>query len=297
MVTAKPFEFGVPDRPVPPPSPAPSSSRLSRLVSVAQLLGALVAVPAGIGSAYTMYKANFSQEATCQTLRYGIIKMLDRGVDASTRRVLVRRDIEAFERTCAKVEPEASAAFKTLLAADKGEPAATPVAPPPEPQTVRKIETAPPAKTEPAPVVKAEPAPAAKPKQPIAHASAVVVAPVPSQESDSAWLAAVRGALVTHEREPTPTAAHTTAAPTSLAPPPPGLGEMPAPQTLPSAPAPVLPPPATVGTITPTQVPPDHPVPPGAIPEVAPAKKPSRIGEWVGEIPFFGKTLADHVSR
>ena len=78
------------------------------------------------------------------------------------------------------------------------------------------------------------------------------------------------------------------------------LGELSVPQASPSAPlaAPALPPPADVATVGAPQVDPDHPVPPGAIPEASPpAGKHSRIGEWIGEIPFVGKSLADRVAR
>ena len=42
-------------------------------------------------------------------------RMLDKNVDASTLRMLVRRDAMAFEKSCGAVDPDAVAAFKTLL--------------------------------------------------------------------------------------------------------------------------------------------------------------------------------------
>lgn len=324
MLVAKrePFELGAPDRLVPHPAPAPTSSRFTRALNILQLLGALVAVPAGIGSAYTMYKTNFSPEASCQSLRHDIIAMLDRGVDASTGRVLVRHDVEVFEQTCGSVDPDTTAAFKTLLAADKAAPAVA-ATPAPQHTAVRKIETAPvvksdpakaepakaevakseAAKSEPASAAKSEPAPA-KAKPPVAHAStaATTTAQPQAPVSDAAWVAAVRSALVDREQHAAHADVPAPAAPTSLAPPPGVLGELHAPQALPTPPlaAPALPPPAAVATVNAPQADPDHPVPPGAIPDAAPpdaTKKPSRIGELVGEIPFFGKSLADRVSR
>jgi len=105
-------------------NPGSKQPRVVRFVTVIQMIGSLLAVPVGIGSAYTFYRANFSPETTCQTLRSGIVAMLDKGVDASTRRILVRRDVETFEKTCAAVDPEATAAFKALLAAEKSPPVA-----------------------------------------------------------------------------------------------------------------------------------------------------------------------------
>lgn len=297
------FELSAHDRPVPPPSP--TGSRLSRFVGIAQICGALVAVPAGLGSAYTMYKTNFSLEASCQTLRANIVAMLDRSVDAATRRILVRRDVETFEQTCGAVDPDATAAFKVLLAAKTGpaesweKPAHT---------TIRRIETAPASKAdkvekvekvekiEPAEPVKSEAAVSKTKPAPVRAAS---VAPVQAGApvSDAAWVAAVRSALVTPPQ-------HSAAAPAVAAvTAPQTLGELPPPQVLPSAPeaAPALPPPASVSTVSTVAASanPDHPVPPGTIPELQQdtPKKRSRIGEWVGEIPFFGRSLADHVTR
>ena len=85
-------------------------------VSTVQIVGSLLAVPLGLASGYSIYRANFSPETTCQALRTNIIGMLDKNVDATTRRMLVRRDIEAFEQNCGAVDPDAHAAFKTLLA-------------------------------------------------------------------------------------------------------------------------------------------------------------------------------------
>src|SRR5580692_4643057 len=100
----------------------PAVPRLARALSALQIAGTLLAVPVGLGSAYSMYRANFSIETTCQSLRANIVTMLGRSVDANARHMLVRRDVETFERTCGGVDPDATAAFKTLLAADRSSP-------------------------------------------------------------------------------------------------------------------------------------------------------------------------------
>ena len=106
-----------------PPTRVPIRSErhrgLTRFVTAIQMVGSLLAVPVGIASAYSFYRANFSPEITCQSLRSGIVAMLDKSVDAATRRILVRRDVEAFEKACAAVDPDATAAFKALLAVEK----------------------------------------------------------------------------------------------------------------------------------------------------------------------------------
>ncbi|MGB9061848.1 MAG: hypothetical protein WCC80_00345, partial [Pseudolabrys sp.] len=81
--------------------PPPRASRVARLVTAMQMIGSILAVPVGIASAYSFHRANFAPETTCQNLRSGIISLLDKSVDASTRRMLVRRDVEEFEKACA----------------------------------------------------------------------------------------------------------------------------------------------------------------------------------------------------
>lgn len=210
----------------PVPAAPSAGGRLARTMGLLQVLGTVLAIPVGLGSAYTMYKSNFTADASCQALRANIIQILDKSVDASARHMLVRRDVEAFEKTCGGVDPDAAAAFKGLLAVDKTAVAAVPrrveVAPkaaeakpvdvkaaeakppeakPPEAKPVeRKIET----KTEAKADVKTEPRQdaiakqlAAKPAAPVAPVAAVAVALPPREavKSDTEWLDAVRGAL------------------------------------------------------------------------------------------------------
>lgn len=108
--------------------------RAARFMTVVQVAGSLVALPAGLATAYSIYRANFSVETTCQNLRTDIVSLIDKKIDAATRRILVRRDVEAFEKTCSGVDPDAGRAFKALLAADKA-PAVTP----PPPTAAREI--------------------------------------------------------------------------------------------------------------------------------------------------------------
>lgn len=192
-----------------PSSPA-AGGRIARTMSLLQVVGTVLAIPVGLGSAYSMYKANFTAEASCQSLRANIIQILDKGVDAGARHMLVRRDVVAFEKTCGSVDPDAAAAFKTLLVADRQ--VAT-VAPAP----VRRIETQ--VKPIDKPVerkvdtkadVKVEPKAEAKvdARQVSAKAVAVVAAPAPrdAATSDAEWLEAVRGALVARSADAAPAA-------------------------------------------------------------------------------------------
>jgi hypothetical protein len=214
--------------------PAHAPPRTARFASLLQIAGSLMAIPVGLASAYSIYKANFSPDTQCQALRTSIIAMIDKKIDAPTRRMLVRRDVETFEKVCGNFDPDAKAAFATLL----GEPHAGPVRPAPvakvEPPKIEpkaeapKVESvkAEPAKTDPikAELAKSEPTKAQPLKSEAAKTepakSESVKAEVPAKEaarkaelrpakqaaaeadatvSDDRWLDAVRGALVSHE--------------------------------------------------------------------------------------------------
>ena len=284
------YEFGAQDRPVPPAAAAPTSSRFGRALTVLQMLGALIALPVGIGSAYSMYQANFSTEATCKSLRVNIVRMLDKNVDAGARHMLVRRDVEAFEKSCGAVDPDATAAFKTLLAADKVAPVTNAAAPPADLQAQTVLR-----KTE--PMLKSEPTLKSKPQA--ARAVENVPAPREAPLSDAAWVAAVRTALAHRDSEKKPATRSAAAAPMAPALAPRPLGILPVSPALPEPhmTAPALPPAASVAAPPVAPVDPDRPVPPAEIPEAAPAPAHSRLGGLVAHIPFVGKTLADRVSR
>lgn len=210
------------------PSRPHQAPRSTRFMTAMQIAGSVLAIPVGLGSAYSVYRANFSVDTTCQTLRANIIAMIDKKIDATARRMLVRHDVETFENTCATVDPDAAAAFKTLLAeppAHVAAPAAKRVGPKAEPKAEAKSEVKSDAKTEPArdvrkpelrTAVRAEPArEPAKPRSREAREPVKESAKAPARETnkaaeaaaeqhdaatDARWLDAVRGALVAHEK-------------------------------------------------------------------------------------------------
>jgi hypothetical protein len=294
-------------------NPGSRPPRVVRFVTVIQMIGSLLAVPVGIGSAYTFYRANFSPETTCQGLRNGIIAMLDKGVDASTRRILVRRDVESFEKSCAAVDPEATAAFKALLDAEKAPPvaAATPATKPQPNEAAPKEQ-----------VHKAEPRPQTTAKQAASNAQAPAAQNARREPavSDTQWLDAVRQALVTHQpdarpaesskarpmpqsparptqRDVEPSTSSPTTAPATAAPPTPAAATPAAAPTLPP-PIAITPAPAQQNVAQPQT--PDHPVPPASIPpseavattETKPDESGrSRIGKWISTIPLLGNVV------
>jgi hypothetical protein len=263
--------------------PAGPVHRLSRFATVMQLLGSLVAVPVGLASAYSLYHATFSPEASCQSLRAGIVSMLDKSVDAGTRRMLVRGDVVKFEQNCAAVDPDAVAAFKSLLTEEKKPVAAAAV--------VQHSE---------APVKEAERKAEPRPQQ-IVKQAPVIATPIASDwvrrdpaVSDTQWLEAVRQAMAKHKQEQASVDANrplTLGAPShplqvpATHPEAAAVTRAPALDVAPVAPAPVI-------AATPPDA--DHPVPPGAIPDQSdvaaakPEKPRSRIGRLIAHVPLLG---------
>lgn len=296
-----PFHPGASDTPYAQDAAGRGTPRLARTVSMLQVVGSLLAIPVGLASAYSIYHANFSAETTCQGLRADIISMIDKRLDASTRRVLVGHDVEKFEQTCGSIDPDATAAFKALLSNNKlATVTAAPVAAPAA-RVVEKSQEA---------VPKAEPRSQPVAKIPESAWPGAERARRDAGVSDTLWLDAVRQALVTQEaRRPKAETVNALAAP--AAPPAlrPALREanapaVVAPAQLQPAPAvaPPLPPaaaiPATTASAPPApQAVPDHPVPPGAIPdpaEVAAANANdhrSRVRRWIAKIPLMGNVI------
>jgi len=126
----------------------PVRSLSSRFTSSMQFVGSFVGIPLALLGGYATYSSNFSVEAKCQSLRTSIVSMLDKKTDASTLRLLMQRDVAAFQRDCGEVDPDAVAAFKNLLIAER-----TPAARPAKVETKTETVKAEPVKVEPAPKV------------------------------------------------------------------------------------------------------------------------------------------------
>jgi hypothetical protein len=298
------------------PRPRPTASHATRFVAAMQIAGSVMAIPVGLGTAYSLYRTNFSVDTTCQALRANIISMIDKKIDATARRMLVRHDVETFEKTCGGVDPDAEAAFKTLLAA---QPPARPVAAPVKAEAAKRAVEAP--KADPKAEAKEAYKPdlrAAVPAEPVKERREVVREPakespkeiarepvkepvkeiakateVPAQQADARWLDAVRGALVAHEAKAATAEAVADVAVTRGAPPHPLALPPPPVAAVPVASAPALPPPTQVAEpvraeASAAPADPDRPVPPGSIPE----QSVSKPAGWVSHVPFVGQMLA-----
>jgi hypothetical protein len=268
---------------------------------VVQITGTVLGIPVGLGSAYSIYRANFSVETVCQNLRSNILSMVDKKIDATTRRILVRRDVETFEKFCGIIDPDAELAFKRLLAAEKESPASP-----------AGVENAlPQEKTANVATPKPDPRPGAK-KSGKNNASSET-APRDRAESDAHWLEAVRVALV-HKpagqhaaRKPRENAEQSNASSAQaqganvnpMAPADPwSFGTSPETATQPTAlspapnapPAPALPPPATVAAVPSQPADANHPVPPASVPETT-GQSGAHGSTWISYIPFVGQIL------
>ena len=102
-----------------PFAPSPPRSLVFRFAGGMQLVGSIIGVPLALIGGYSTYHTTFSPEAKCQSLRGSIVSMLDRQADATTLRMLVQRDVASFQRDCGEVDPDAVAAFKNLMTAER----------------------------------------------------------------------------------------------------------------------------------------------------------------------------------
>ena len=301
-----PFESGAHDNSRPLPLHHVHLPQHSRFMTALQVVATLVGIPVGLASAYSIYHSNFTDEARCVTLRANIVAMLDKSADATTLRMLARKDVASFETTCGAVDPDAVAAFWHLLAVKTAAPAAAP--PPqaaPEPakivaEPVKAVPAPKPAAIEAKPVrpeAKAVEAKPSEPKPPDAKAAAGAAA-------DENWVASVRAAL-THAP-----ARDEAAEPAAPAAPPRRLGKLPvvsAPPAEPAAPA-VSAPAASTAVVAPPALPApvpiaaapapaaaDHPVPPGEIPDAPPAGQPAETPHhsWMSKVPILNRVVGD----
>jgi hypothetical protein len=110
---------------------------LDKLVRLTQLAGALLATPVAATGAVSVYRSYFSSDVHCQTLRSTILTTMDKNVPPPAKIVLLRKDVDEFEKNCAKIDPDADAIFRTTMQqlasrANRAEVAPA-AAPPPQP--------------------------------------------------------------------------------------------------------------------------------------------------------------------
>jgi len=84
-------------------------------IKIWQLVGALLAVPAGIAGTYSVYRNYVSGGVSCGELRSSIISVLDKNLSADIKRTLLREDVERFEKDCGDQDPDATVIFQAAI--------------------------------------------------------------------------------------------------------------------------------------------------------------------------------------
>src|SRR5689334_2233792 len=83
-----------------------------RLVTILQVAGAALGIPAAAAGSYTAYQTFFSPEAACQKLRTNILAVMERRITAEAKHALLRKDVAEFDKTCGERDPDARAIFQ-----------------------------------------------------------------------------------------------------------------------------------------------------------------------------------------
>jgi hypothetical protein len=98
-------------------------------IKVFQLVGALLAIPAGVAGTYSVYHTYMSGGVSCSDLRNSIIATLDRNIAPEAKNKLLRADVGQFEKNCGEKDPDAKTIFQAAIA---------PVQPTPQPTQAAK---------------------------------------------------------------------------------------------------------------------------------------------------------------
>ena len=85
-------------------------------IKIWQLLGAVLAVPAGIAGTYSVYHNYISGGVSCPELRNSIIFTLDKNLAAEVKRTLLREDVTQFVKNCGDKDPDAKVIFESAVA-------------------------------------------------------------------------------------------------------------------------------------------------------------------------------------
>lgn len=111
--------------------PRPSPARMGRRrvfawdkhVKIWQLVGAVLAIPAGIAGTYSFYTTYVVHDVSCDSLRSSIISVLDRNLDPEAKRALLRKDVADFDTHCGAKDPEVEVIFDAAIAPQQAAPA------------------------------------------------------------------------------------------------------------------------------------------------------------------------------
>src|SRR5258705_6917588 len=95
------------------------------LVKVLQVAGAALGIPAAAAGTFAAYQNYISNDVTCQKLRSNIVAIMERNVAPETKRTLLRKDVNEFDKVCGEGDPDARTIFHAAITPDHPAPAAT----------------------------------------------------------------------------------------------------------------------------------------------------------------------------
>ena len=94
------------------------------LVKVLQIAGAALGIPAAAAGTFAAYQNYFSTDGTCLKLRNNIVAIMERNVAPETKRSLLRKDVNEFEKLCGESDPDARTIFHAAITPDHAAPEA-----------------------------------------------------------------------------------------------------------------------------------------------------------------------------
>src|SRR5258707_7216709 len=94
------------------------------LVKLLQIAGAALGIPAAAAGTFAAYQNYFSTDVTCQKLRNNIVATMERSVAPETKRSLLRKDVNEFDKLCGEGDPDARTIFHAAIAVEHPAPAA-----------------------------------------------------------------------------------------------------------------------------------------------------------------------------
>jgi hypothetical protein len=95
------------------------------LVKVLQIAGAALGIPAAAAGTFAAYQNYVSNDGTCQKLRSNIVAIMERSVAPETKRTLLKKDVNEFDKLCGEGDPDARTIFHAAITPDHPAPAAT----------------------------------------------------------------------------------------------------------------------------------------------------------------------------
>jgi hypothetical protein len=85
-------------------------------IKIWQLLGAVLAIPAGIAGTYGVYENYVSGGVSCPELKTSIVATLEKSLAPDTKRVLLHDAVAQFDKRCGQKDPDTQIVFDAAMA-------------------------------------------------------------------------------------------------------------------------------------------------------------------------------------